>query len=83
MKNDHRNTIDRTPQTHVALQTSPAPNHALILRILEKAESDMAVFIASERALSTALDNLGEFYEYDSSLPLQRNFPRTNEPKAP
>jgi hypothetical protein len=52
-------------------QTSPAPSHALILRILEKAESDMAVFMASDPASNTALNNLGDFYEYDSSLPLQ------------
>jgi hypothetical protein len=50
-------------------KTAPAPTRGIILRIFEKAESDIALYLGTDPTSNTALDNLGEFYEYDGDLP--------------
>ncbi|MBE9117214.1 hypothetical protein IQ249_15040 [Lusitaniella coriacea LEGE 07157] len=56
-------------------KTAPVPSRGIILRIFEKAESDIALYLGTDRTSNTALDNLGEFYEYDSELPNRSNEP--------
>lgn len=64
-------------------KTAPAPSRGIILRIFEKAESDIALYLGTDPTSNTALDNLGEFYEYNSDLPTPKPSPPLPVPPSP